>query len=266
MISPNHLHERENLSALFDGELHGDASRFAHKRLAQDVQWRQACGTWQLVGDVLRGHATAAAPANFADRVQLALAHESAAAVMSSTSRSRRGWVGGAALAASVAIAAWFVANPLDEAAPASRPAATVATAMPPGATPEPAAAVPSAAVAAADTASRARGERTTAPYPRAPRAAIAAVAPALASEATADLGGIDPAALADPFQLPPPTTRPWPRAVLPNYPVTGALTAGYGVAPQNPGVVASGAPRFYPFEPRLPADVVDAAAASDAP
>ena len=282
MISPTHPHGREELSALFDDELHGDASRFAHKRLAQDVQWRQACGTWQLVGDVLRGNATAAAPADFADRVQIALAHESAAA-MGATSRSRRGWVGGAALAASVALAAWFVASPLDEAAPVNIQAATVATATP--AAPEPAAVRPPAAVAAADAASRdgarpsrGQGGRTAAPGlpPRA--AAVAAATPtpatgqplASASATSADIGDIDAAALADPFQLPPArlATRPWPRAVLPNYPVTGALTAGYGAPLQNPGVVASGAPGFYPFEPRLPADAdadADADAASDA-
>lgn len=282
MISPTHSHDREELSALFDGELHGDASRFAHKRLAQDVQWRQACGTWQLVGDVLRGHATAAAPADFADRVQLALAHESAAA-MGATSRSRRGWVGGAALAASVAIAAWFVASPLDEAAPTLGPAAAVvvSTATPPRVEPEPAAALPSAAVAADDTASRegarpARGQGGRTATPRSPARAAAVVANvpapatgqplASASATTAGPGDIDAAALADPFQLPPAqvATRPWPRAVLPNYPVTGALTAGYGVPLQNPGVAVSDAPGFYPFEPRLPPDA-DAAAASDA-
>ena len=280
MIPPTHPHGREDLSALFDGELHGDASRFAHKRLAQDVQWRQACGTWQLVGDVLRGHATAAAPAGFADRVQLALANESAAAT-SAPSGYRRGWVGGAALAASVAIAAWFVASPLDEAAPTIAPAATVATAAPPRAVPETAPALPSAALAAADTASRegirpsrVQAERMAPPESRPRAAVVAAAAPTPAAgqplpsapAASADPGGIDATALADPFQLP--TARlapkPWPRAVLPNYPVTGALTAGYGVRTQNPGVAASGATGFYPFEPRLPPDV-DAAAASDA-
>ena len=54
--------DRESLSALFDGELHGDASRFALKRLGQDAEWRQACGNWQLAGDVLRGRGMAAAP------------------------------------------------------------------------------------------------------------------------------------------------------------------------------------------------------------
>ncbi|HSM12253.1 MAG TPA: sigma-E factor negative regulatory protein [Lysobacter sp.] len=277
MISPTQPHGREDLSALFDGELHGDASRFAHKRLAQDIQWRQACSTWQLAGDVLRGQATAAAPADFADRVRLALAHESAAAVRS-PSGSRRGWVGGAALAASVAVAAWFVASPLDQALPASLPA--VATVTPPQATPGPATALPSAA--AADTATSqvarpasAQVDRTAAIYPRAPAAAVVAAAPApatgqplasasaSASVAVADFVAIDPAALEDPFQLPdPPAARPWPRAVLPNLAATGALTASYGVRPHNPGGVESGAPGFYPFEPRLPPA---ADAASDA-
>ena len=61
--STNHrlTHDRETLSALFDGELRGDAARFALKRLGHDAQWRQACGRWQLYGDVLRGQATAVA-------------------------------------------------------------------------------------------------------------------------------------------------------------------------------------------------------------
>ena len=274
MISSTPPHGREDLSALFDGELLGDASRFVHKRLARDVQWRQDFGTWQLVGDVLRGHATAAAPAGFADRVQLALAHESAAAMSSPSRSSRRGWVGGAALAASVAIAAWFVASPPDRVSPANPPAAALATAAPPPR----AAAQPSAAVTAADAASpevarpsRGQGERV-AVSDSGPSAVVATAVPASAAgqtlasvpAASADLGGIDAAALVDPFQLPPPrvATRPWPRAVLPNHPATGALTASYGVRPQNPDVVASGSPGFYPFEPRLPPD---ADAASDA-
>ena len=36
----------EALSALFDGELGGDAARFALKRLDHDREWRQACERW----------------------------------------------------------------------------------------------------------------------------------------------------------------------------------------------------------------------------
>lgn len=263
MTSPNHPHDRESLSALFDGELRGDAARFVHKRLAGDVQWRQACGTWLLAGDVLRGRTVAAAPAGFADRVQLALAQESVAAAHAPAAMvgSRRGWIGGAALAASVAVAAWFVASPVDESTPAAMPAATVATAALARAAPMPPTAL--AASIALEVAPPVRGEaRRTAnagsrPPPRAIAAATAAAAPerTVASVASVASGGIDASALADPFRLPPPqaASRPWPRAVLPHYPVAGALTAGYGASPQNPGVVFSDSPGFYPFEPRLP-------------
>ncbi|NUO77696.1 MAG: sigma-E factor negative regulatory protein, partial [Lysobacter sp.] len=66
--------DREALSALFDGELDGDAARFALKRLSHDEQWRRACGSWQLCGDALRGQAAGIAAPNFADRVAAAVA------------------------------------------------------------------------------------------------------------------------------------------------------------------------------------------------
>lgn len=264
MTSPNHPHDRESLSALFDGELRGDAARFVHKRLAGDVQWRQTCGIWLLAGDVLRGRTVAAAPAGFAERVQLALAQESAAvahAPAATVGWSRRGWIPGAALAASVAVAAWFVASPVDEATPAAMPAATVATAAPVRAAPMPPAALASPTAPEVASPLSAVARRTGNAGSRAPRAIAAAATPvvapeqALASVASATSGGIDATALADPFRMPPPqpASRPWPRAVLPNYPVAATLTAGYGAGPQNPAVVFSDSPGFYPFEPRLP-------------
>jgi Meckel syndrome type 1 protein len=44
--------------------------------------------------------------------------------------------------------------------------------------------------------------------------------------------------------------SRPWPRAILPNFPAAGALTVDYG----------NGASTFYPFEPRLAAPAGDSA------
>ena len=58
--------EREALSALFDGELPGDAARFALKRLDHDAGWRETCGRWQMIGDALRGETISVAPAGFA--------------------------------------------------------------------------------------------------------------------------------------------------------------------------------------------------------
>ncbi|HEY4556450.1 MAG TPA: sigma-E factor negative regulatory protein, partial [Lysobacter sp.] len=68
--------ELENLSALHDGELHGDAARFALKRLGHDAEWQQACGRWQLMGDVLRGRATSAASDDLSARIASAVAVE----------------------------------------------------------------------------------------------------------------------------------------------------------------------------------------------
>ena len=102
--------EREALSALFDGELPGDAARFALKRLDHDAGWRETCGRWQMIGDALRGEAISVAPAGFAGGVMRMLDAETQAAVASSSSEremalaavtsSRRRWIGGAALAA----------------------------------------------------------------------------------------------------------------------------------------------------------------------
>ncbi len=146
-----HGDDRETLSALFDGELQGDAARFAARRLGHDAQWRQACGRWQLCGDVLRGQARAVAAPGFAERVAAAIAAEavrgagpaleeaaaaSAPALRARPARaSRRGWIGGA-LAASVAMAALFAARPFSEdpvpvADPAQVAAQAPATAQP---------------------------------------------------------------------------------------------------------------------------------------
>lgn len=135
-MTPQNLHnqdaDQETLSALFDGELDGDAARFAMRRLDHDDAWRDACGRWQLLGDVLRGQATAQAPAGFAARVETALAAErtdhvaaatGTAGRMSVVRRWTRSRMGGAALAASVAFVAFLAVRPgLDERAPAGQP------------------------------------------------------------------------------------------------------------------------------------------------
>ncbi|HEY0501922.1 MAG TPA: sigma-E factor negative regulatory protein, partial [Lysobacter sp.] len=139
----NHDHQApddEVLCALFDGELQGDAARFATKRLGHDAQWRQACGRWQLYGDVLRGQAQGVAAGGFADRVALAIAREpqlqqAVAEPVRAAVGMRRGWIGGA-LAASVAVAALFVTRPFSDepASPAADAPARVATATTPAA------------------------------------------------------------------------------------------------------------------------------------
>lgn len=301
-MNPNNLpsDDRETLCALFDGELQGDAARFALKRLGHDAQWRQACGRWQLYGDVLRGQATAVASGGFADRVALAIAQEPAlevaempAANRSATTarRAHRGWMGGA-LAASVAVAALFVTRPFSDdatttrSAPPSqvasssrpaaavvqqpiRPAATARTPVSPQ-VPTQTAGLAAAAVAAVEVPRRAverrssRGQSQRAAL-RANRQVAVATAVASASPAAAPaLGGSDmvAASAGKPFQ-PQHTeavSRPWPRAVLPQYSTGGAITAGFGNS-------AASSPSFYPFEPNLSQpEAADAGAESSGP
>lgn len=295
-----HGDDRENLSALFDGELDGDAARFALKRLGHDVQWRDTCGRWQLCGDVLRGKVSGAAGHDFAGRVAAAIAAEAAMlrsqeaslagkAEAGITPRraggSRRGWIGGA-LAASVAVAALFVARPFsgDPAGTATDPAQVAAQSAPasqaPGPAPAPAEqalalaaapapsapAQPDAALTSGDASAlagavavaeiprrlaerRSRGQSQRAALHASERGAEApaqVVAVASASPLPAE------AVHANPFRPQPSESaaaRPWPRAVLPNYPGGSSYTAGYGSA--GGGVSQS----FYPFEPATQAE-----------
>lgn len=292
MSNTFHGDDCENLSALFDGELEGDAARFALKRLGHDAQWRQACGRWQLCGDVLRGRAQGVAPADFADRVAAAIAAEAAiqrsresvaaapAEAIRERPRRRRGWFGGAALAASVAVAALFVARPFSEesaggADPAqvTVPALAAAPAQPQPSAPaaaDPAAAPAAPAATSGDASALAGGAAATAvavaELPRrlnerrsrgqSQRAALRASAErrAEAPVQVAAIGGASPLPSADaahnpfrPQQSEAPAARPWPRAVLPNFPANSGYTASYGSSALSPS--------FYPFEPAAAVD-----------
>ncbi len=278
MSQPHTDPERETLSALFDGELQGDAARFALKRLGHDAQWRHALGNWQLLGDALRGQASVAAPCGFAARVAAAVAVEPvpvAAAEPVSTmgssapaaSRFRRKWFGGAALAASVAMVAMFVARPFSQdpaVAPGSTTPALTELAIAPNAASaegpthvKPAAAsalqLSGAAVAVAAVPRRAderlsRGQSQRAALRASKRQQLPTPAVARASTPTAmAINEAGQASDVNPFN--PVQTevvvRPWPRAVLPGAPAAGAFTASYGGTGSSPS--------FYPFEPRLP-------------
>jgi negative regulator of sigma E activity len=237
-------HNRLQLSALMDGAVSPDEARFLLRRLQHDEELAGCWTRWQLCGDVLRGHASALVPAGFSQRVASAIAAEGrqpAHAGSTIASRWAR-WGGGAALAASVAVIALFVSRQMpDSQTPAPAQIATTAPATTP-AKPIPAspsapdtAAQLAAAVAVADVPRRAvrrsRGQsqraamRTPARPPQA-QVAVAASTPAQAN----------PFAPGTVIQ-----TRPWPRALLPNAPASGAFTVEYG----------SPTPSFYPFAPR---------------
>jgi negative regulator of sigma E activity len=271
--SSNHhpLHprdERETLSALFDGELPGDAARFALKRLDHDADWRETCGRWQMIGDALRGEATSAAPAGFASGVMRMLDAEEQAAVASVASSGRvastatnlrRRWIGGAALAASVAMAAVLVVRPFSETSSPDRQVASAPTAtqMPaPSAVTVPAptsANTPSPTLIAAAEAPVATASHRAARSPRtATRVVRRQAAPVRneADEATTVVASATPAPVTTGRPFHPPVddivTRPWPRSVL-SGDNAGALTVGFG------STSSTSPSSLYPFEPRLP-------------
>jgi hypothetical protein len=255
----------EALSALFDGELGGDAARFALKRLDHDREWRQTCERWSLVGDVMRAQGQALLPAGFPARMRAA----TVARPVAKTAPRWAAW-GGIGLAASAAAVALFFARQTAQIdAPEQTPAPLVASApaqpAPQPAPPKPqegqgAAQLASAGLVVAEV-SRHGGQRTRAaqrsrsaqapvrktPAPvtaaaQPPETAIAA-APLLQHATSAPFAGETAA-------------RPWPRAVLPQLSGNGALTTDFGNA----------SPSFYPFEPRLPAERPDASGSPDDP
>ncbi len=259
------LHYRQQLSALVDGELNTDESRFLLRRLAHDEELAGCHERWQLCGDVLRGVASAPAPLDFAARVHSAIAAESAPQEY----RTRRPvarwrWGGGAAIAASVAAIALFVARerlpqtallasdmpvyattaqmPAASQVPVA-PVARKAPVAPGPATPDDivalAAAVPAAALASTRRGAATRNQQAARSVAwRQQQTPTRMVATATPAPATAT-----PTAPSNPFTHSDTTlqARPWPRAVL----------SGAGERPLDASVRQSGqGPAFYPFEP----------------
>lgn len=103
---------RQQLSTMLDGELSQDQVRFLRRRLEHDAELSGCFERWQVCGDVLRGQHGALLPADFAQKVSAAIAGDAA---VPEARHARKGgprllrWGGGAALAASVAMAALLV-------------------------------------------------------------------------------------------------------------------------------------------------------------
>jgi hypothetical protein len=159
--------------------------------------------------------------------------------------------LGGAALAASVAVASVLVVRPFSQSTPAPQvaaevaspaPAATgvVSTAMPQAAARDP---DPVAAIAVADATPRTVSRRA----PRAARPAARMVRNPAVATTTAELAAATPPTNRQPFHPPADdiVARPWPRSVLSEASAAGALTVGFGSG-------ATTSPSLYPFEPRL--------------
>jgi negative regulator of sigma E activity len=238
-------HHRQQLSALLDGALAPDEARFLLRRLQHDATLAACWERWHLAGEVLRGRTQAPLPAGFSARVAAIVALEPPARRGRhgpASAAPRHAWrhgLGVAALAASVAVVALFVARPLSVdgelpagAAPIAaelHPApGTAGTAASTGRTPavddavaapvpsyadNVAAAARTNAIAAArqpDPVAASRVPTRNAPRPRPPATIVAA------ADATApvrpDGAPLAPAAFArPPLASTLPSTRPWP-------------------------------------------------------
>ena len=270
------LSSREQLSALMDGALPADETRFLLRRLQHDASLAESWDRWRVSGDVMRGLAPAQRlPTDFATRVALALQQdEQPVAVLAVRERKPvwLRWGGGAAMAASLAVVVGFVArqpavDPV-RLAPQKQVAAVsnVVDHAPAPTLPEPATpALPTASdtlVAASALAAVARPMRSREPA-RSVQAARMSPAPLRELEvqavATANV----------PIKAPQPdiVTRPWPRSVLPQY-AGNPLAASFGEharaeAPYNP--FQSPALADIPPPATAPAPTAPVDAASDA-
>lgn len=269
-------HCRQQLSAMLDGALAPDEARFLLRRLQHDHELAGCWERWQLCGDLMRGSMPALLPRDFSQRVLGAVAEEgrAQAAVTRAAGRTglRWGWAGGAALAASVAVAALFIAQrnpatveptvtgavaPLAAAAPTPdipvSPQQPAPEPTPTTSAPDTAASVAAAALMASDRPRRAT-RRAREPLRRAVAQQVESQQPAVVEIAVAEPGGGQPDTRVpeavpshDPFAasaLAP--SRPWPRAVLPGL-ASGALTVDYETAGASSG--------YDYFEPQLPVD-----------
>ena len=241
------LSSREQLSALMDGALPADQTRFLLRRLQHDDSLAGSWERWRMAGEAMRGLApTQRLPADFAQRVSAALHGEvdaDADADAATTASRMPAWVrwgGGAAMAASLAVVALIASRPGGmpaEGAPPAQVAAVAADAPQAPAAPElpavPATVAEAPALVAAAAAAASQPGRTR----KAERTAAARQAPAPRLVAEVDASGQPTAHVAVP--QPPIATRRWPRSVLPQY-ANGGLAVGFGDAtpiatPHNP-------------------------------
>ena len=269
-------YHRQQLSAMLDGELSPDQARFMLRRLEHDAELAGCWERWQVCGDVLRGRHEAPLPADFAAGIALAInagarLPEDTVTVQAAPVARRAGlmrWGGGAALAASVAMAALFVGRQMQPPVETELPSrvaagnpAPASGAVVPGMAPEAEAMDAStlalasaAALAAADVPRRsgrqARGSGVTARPASAGRSQQTQVAvaaqprPQAAEPMEPSMPASRPvvAAVESVVAVDAPAARPWPRAGAGN-----PFAAGYG--PDTMQVRT-----YHPFEPQIDA------------
>lgn len=231
---------REQLSAMMDGALPADESRFLLRRMEHDDDLADTWQRWQLYGDAMRGHAGRLLPADFAARVGRAIADDVATAEAPVATHAGRAWRwgGGAAVAASVALAALLGTRSLVP-GPALEGGA-VAAAVPPvpvASTPAAADASPpvqppivlsdaGATVALAASRGGPRKPRIMAADAAEPTATQRATAPVVAAAQDAGLSAQSGEGLPSD-----PVARPWPKSLLGDG-HGGNMSAGFPASP----------------------------------
>ncbi|HRO63335.1 sigma-E factor negative regulatory protein [Thermomonas sp.] len=269
------LCSREQLSALMDGALPEDQTRFLLRRLQHDAALAGCWGRWRTAADAMRGIAPGRClPADFASRVAIAIQEDApldAAARASARASQRRRWGGGAALAAALATLAILGLPTGESGAPHSTPAVAVRDAEPavparPAGAPAPqqpsssdtlppAAFEAAASLAAATSATRANRRKA-----QGEGAEPGAIAPAHVQQAAP----MEFAVAAPPAAEI--SARPWPRSVLPQY-GTADLTVGLGELPARSADADSfRASSTFAQPPRLLKAAEPAAEPSDQP
>lgn len=272
------VHYRQQLSALVDGELAADEARFMLRRLEHDSELSACQERWQVLGDVMRGQACAPAPLDFSARVRQAVDADArqngpvavAPAPQRAARTGWRRWGGGAALAASVAAVALFMAREqLPDASAPTPVIATTAEVAPVSAPAQPVASTAADAgnvaglVAAAPAVAAAVGRRQDAAARRgsatrtqqAARAGTSRMAEPQRAIASAPLLPATAAPRQDPFGSGDTVlqARPWPRSTVAPSLSQGTLNASFPAQEQ-------GGATFYPFEPRMPTQGADEA------
>lgn len=264
-----HDHSRQQLSALMDGALPADETRFLLRRLQHDAELSAHWGRWRLAGETMRGLAPGQClPADFPARVMACIQAECGQPVATPAqtpsavrARSYWRWGGGAAVAASLAMTMLMLRQPdapADVAVPAQVAAVQTATqAVPSAVVPvrataahAPAAAEAGASlIAAAAVAVPQRRRDAEATARRASPAPLAAAHVAGHATTLADAAPPMPA-LTDPFSPPSDAAvRPWPRSLLPELQGAAGLTVGLGQLPAS-GQGSPFAPPQGPVEP----------------
>lgn len=238
-----HLSSREQLSALMDGALPEDQTRFLLRRLQHDVELTESWDCWRMAGEVMRGVTPAQRlPSDFASKVSAALKGEAHAAPLSPRQPKRLPvwvhWSGGAAVAAALALVAVMV-RPAADVAPPPAQVAQAAPAAPvhPEKAPVPQAPAPAAladssevlaaAAAVAERPARRAASRTSPREVATPVPAVLQEAPqqfAKAEIAAPVASAAHTASANDDI-----VTKPWPRSALPQFGNSGSMAVGFG-------------------------------------